>query len=380
MKTIVCEPICTAAEHSAFNATILQMIMSLEGNNSVVFLCERSHAKLVRELLPADVVKIIRFEEIAMPRRAGGFVSRSFREFIIAVRAMTSAKRLGADVVFFTSMRGSFLNMLMCVLMRKSFKNFPLYAIIHMEMKKIKDKKRNPISRIFSLRASLLRARNKRIRFCVLEEPIAVRVRETEPSINVGYLPHPVVPRIAVCNRSREFIDIGFLGIASSRKGFNQFCEFARLTRKFDKLRFHVIGRKHDVRTELRFATGPFTSTISVSDYETYVSKVHYVCVFLDAERYDWSASGTLLDAISFEKPIIAFNIAIIDYLFENYGDIGYQISNVGDATQLAGELQSGMDFDRYEKQLRNIRNIATDRDPKNLAEKLKNELALIPA
>jgi hypothetical protein len=67
------------------------------------------------------------------------------------------------------------------------------------------------------------------------------------------------------------------------------------------------------------------------------------------------TASGVLLDAIAWEKPVIARKIPIFEAVFEWHGDIGYLFSDDADLRGLVEEILQAVDKSRYHRQVLNL-------------------------
>jgi len=249
-----------------------------------------------------------------------------------------------------------------------------------MEMRKIAKRTRNPLRRSADFLSSLRAVAKQGFQFYVLEESIKaqalVSARELEGVLKV--FPHPVPMRRAqAVSLPSPPVKLGFLGLATPRKGFDVYCRLARATEEQNNLEMHVIGKSDEPEgswDSYKFASGPYTQYISAKEYVERIESVHFVCIFLDPHRYRWTASGTLLDAISFGKPIIGTKIPIVEELFAEYGDIGYTYESESDLITLARSLASGFDPAKYEAQVGNIREIAADRSPAALCDTFRKD------
>ena len=62
--------------------------------------------------------------------------------------------------------------------------------------------------------------------------------------------------------------------------------------------------------------------------YEKYCRCIDYALFFNRPSAYELRASGAILDAFSFLKPIIALKSPLSEYYFKKMGDIGYLCEN----------------------------------------------------
>jgi hypothetical protein len=115
-------------------------------------------------------------------------------------------------------------------------------------------------------------------------------------------------------------------------------------------------------------ATKPRMTRMSRVDFIQGVKPLHFIIFPNDAGRYDLSASGTLLDAVAWEKPLIARSIPIFDNMFKKHGDIGYLFNNDTELSEIVEEIVKRRDKSHYDRQVLNLRKARVSRVPKALA------------
>jgi hypothetical protein len=98
------------------------------------------------------------------------------------------------------------------------------------------------------------------------------------------------------------------------------------------------------------------------------VSPLHYVVLPHEAASYTLTASGVLLDAIAWEKPVIARKMPIFEAIFERHGDIGYLFENDAELTGIVEQIVKAPDKSRYQRQQLNLRGLRKARAPESLA------------
>jgi hypothetical protein len=84
--------------------------------------------------------------------------------------------------------------------------------------------------------------------------------------------------------------------------------------------------------------------------------------------HYEYSPSGAFLDAITWEKPIIARRIPIFRDLFKKYGDIGYLFDNDSELADITENIIVEFNQIRYNSQKLNILKARCARMPDALA------------
>ena len=220
---------------------------------------------------------------------------------------------------------------------------------------------------------------NKNIQYLVLEQSIRDTVLKNLPLLSgkIEALEHPISPNEGASQTVdlSEPIRFGFLGLADKPKGFPLFVELANhVTAKYGRrAEFHAIGRfpQNSVPvngTEVLATKPEGTHRISRANFIRGVTPLHYVVLPHEAVTYTLTASGVLLDAIAWEKPVIARKIPIFEAIFEKHGDIGYLFSDDTELRNIVEQLLGPGDKSRYHRQVLNLRSLRKSRAPETLA------------
>jgi hypothetical protein len=237
---------------------------------------------------------------------------------------------------------------------------------------------RHPIRRFQDMKTALTLLGNKNTQYLVLEQSVRDTVVGNIPllSCNVAALDHPIPPN----EGASETIDLnvpirfGFLGLVSKAKGFPLFVKLAdELTAKNGgSAEFHVIGHflgnGTGVKSLATLATKPGATQMTRADFIRGVSPLHFVVLPYEQGSYTLTASGVLLDAIAWEKPIIARKIPIFEAMFEKYGDIGHLFGDDTELLEIVERILETPDRSRYRNQVLNLRNARKARAPGTLA------------
>ncbi len=211
---------------------------------------------------------------------------------------------------------------------------------------------RNPLARAFDLRAALTTAHPPRLRFLVLEEAIRRELARILPRagartdvlslpLNLGEAEGGDAPPFAPPWR------FGLIGQATRDKGIEVFLEIARrMKARFgERVAFYVVGMiRHDL-DQAPFsilAHAPDHGGLSRAEFTTRLASLHYVLMPLAPEYYALSASGAVIDAITFRKPMIGFRLPILADLFARFGDLGTLVDDVDEmAAAIAREVET---------------------------------------
>jgi len=237
---------------------------------------------------------------------------------------------------------------------------------------------RNPLPRAFDLRSALSARYPPMFSFLVLEEGIKLALAEAIPAVadRVQVLPLPIntteLPRqhdIALGPPVR----IGLVGQATRAKGIDLFLDGARdcKARYGRGVEFVLVGRATAGSDLSVFGVleDPVTTDVLPRDkYLAGLAKLHYVFLPLQQQYYGLSASGALIDAITWVKPVIATRLPIVEALFRRFGDIGYMCDDEAAMRYALETAITSLDAAHYRQQVDAIRKLRASRAPAALA------------
>jgi len=227
------------------------------------------------------------------------------------------------------------------------------------------------------MKSALTLLGNKGIHYVVLEHSIRDTVVTSFPLLSgkIDALEHPISPnQIELPEVSLvEPIRFGFLGLADKAKGYPVFVDMAnRITAKYGtRAEFHAIGHGKSVNLNGPNAllTKPQSTLMSRTAFLNGVSPLHFIVLPHEPDAYTLTASGVLLDAIAWGKPVICRKIPIFESMFKAHGDIGYLFSGDDDLMGIVEQIVEKTDDARYRDQMNNLRNARKTRQPEALAE-----------
>jgi glycosyltransferase involved in cell wall biosynthesis len=113
----------------------------------------------------------------------------------------------------------------------------------------------------------------------------------------------------------------------------------------------------------------PLSSTpLARSEFIERLAGLHYVMFpFREGGYYTLSASGTLVDAITWLKPVIATPIPMVRRLFDEFGDIGFLFRDDEELRSVFDRIMS-IDETRYRDQVAALERARETRTPQALA------------
>lgn len=115
-------------------------------------------------------------------------------------------------------------------------------------------------------------------------------------------------------------------------------------------------------------ATKPGEMRMSRENFIRGITPLHFVVLPHEEAPYTLTANGVLLDAIAWEKPVIARKIPIFEAMFERHGAIGYLFSDDSELRDIVEQILPTADKLRYRTQVRNLRSARKSRAPETLA------------
>jgi glycosyltransferase involved in cell wall biosynthesis len=241
---------------------------------------------------------------------------------------------------------------------------------------------RNPFARAYDTR-SLLEARYPvPVRFLVLEEGIRVELQTLVPATDgrTDVLPHPSNPIEAaawVTPPARPPTRIGFVGLGTPEKGMDTFLSIATRARATHGacLAFVHVGRMPDGAGPSGFDAlehPPATRQLARQEFMARLGSLHYIMLPFRRGYYDLSASGALLDAVTWLKPVIAMRVPLTERFFAEYGDIGHLCVDEAEMERVVAEVAGRPDFARYDRQVDALRRARAARTPEALAPRYR--------
>ncbi|MCM1022270.1 MAG: glycosyltransferase [Muribaculum sp.] len=188
-----------------------------------------------------------------------------------------------------------------------------------------------------------------------LKPLVSPALYERFSSIDHPLLPISELPHVA----AHETTNIGVVGIVNYYKGASEIVEIARLLSDVNNLKICIVGSVQG-DTELFIKAGiqlPLhpEKPMSTADFERAISQLDFVLLLYPTDTYRLIASGAVLEALRFRKPIIAYRTDYFDYLFKKFGPFGYLADSRAEIEQLlrnAATLSRDFHYDRIASQL----------------------------
>jgi hypothetical protein len=373
----ICELSFDDGGHVPFNAGLLTTISLAYPTERLSFFGASTHINELKKELKPSLADSIIWTEIHPPTPGTSYYNRFFCELRIIRSLLQNLYQKANPRLVFASAYPSTVLALKVVRLFQSERT-PVQVVLHGVSGVAGKRYRNPLLRFQDMRSALELLQNKSIQYFVLEESIRDIVVQQLPFLsgNMEALDHPIATTEgdAAGLTFMKPIRFGFLGLAEKSKGFPVFLELAKyITDKHMRMaEFHVIGRFPENITHMNgteaLKTKPGTALMDRAKFVSGVKKLHFIVLPHEAATYTLTASGVVLDAITWQKPIIARRIPIFEQMFDKYGDIGYLFSSDNELRHIVERILNGADEIRYQRQAMNLRDARKSRSPETLA------------
>jgi hypothetical protein len=376
--------------HAPFNASLVEVVHRAWPECPAVFAAHSTHLAEVRATLPRDIENAVRWIALDEGATSGPWAAyrhivrrdlHPLRQSWRAHRLLRSVRSLadeGAGWVF-ASCDASLLGALWLDRDLIRARSGPRPEVVfHGELAAVDGwRSRRPTWRALDLTSSLRRWFRAGGTITVLEEHVvdALAVGFARPceAGAVKVLPHPTShdPEAVATGPVRTPVNVGFLGIASVAKGFDTFVRTAERLSDEPNVRFRVAGFRGGDLPDLSLAALhdalPATGMPRAA-YEEIVAELDYVCLPLSGDYYRFAASGTVLDAIRYLRPLIALDTPLIRRLVAAAGDIGHVCEDETELEATIRRIARDPDMERHRMQVENLRHLRDRRSPEALA------------
>lgn len=366
---LICEPQCVGFEHVEVNTALMISILTNinEQREKVVFLAEESHLvqvqmKLTEYFGPAEQIE---FRPINVPTRNYSSLKRLPQELELLQKVFAFAKKRDVSKIVFTSVTSP--GLLLIKVLTGFFYKIRSIIVLHAVLESILHSPVYKITELFFwFKPIFLVGNNKSINYVVLSPKIKDNLSNKFNDIGkyVKAIHHPYI--FANCTSKKVVLEemkikFGVIGVGHSGKGTPFFFRLAEKLSKHDtnfKSEFLLVG--HIVDQSLRNFKNEFVNIVSdkplVRDlYNQYAESLDYILFFYNAESYQLTASGALLDAIAFNKPIIALRNSLFEYYFDVLGNIGYLCDDYSQVEQLVIKICNDFPQEEYITQQANL-------------------------
>jgi glycosyltransferase involved in cell wall biosynthesis len=246
---------------------------------------------------------------------------------------------------------------------------------------------------IYDLRTRILRSFFKsekvkisdKLNFCVLGDSILSNLSKYIPEDKIRHfisIDHPYIfidksIKRKIVLSSINKIKIGVIGTMAQEKGADILVEIAKKLdlKNNEHVSIEIIGKIlcdtiQFVENGIMIPEDKGRDTISRTLFDQKINALDYVLYLYPTDSYKFTASGSVMDAINYEIPIISFKNDFFTYIFQKYGCLGYLFNNVD---ELVDKLKI---LDKHESF--NFKNTKVSLSPLMISKKFKQEFSEI--
>lgn len=339
---LVFEPTWTGTTHAPGNSATVQIVARAFPDQPVRLHAEESHLAEMRRDAALMALPNLALAPVAISERFQGrphIVSarRAWREFALFREALRAVPREEPCLVFLLSTTSTASFAAAWAARLSGHRRIGVQVGFHGNLNDAVAgwRPRNPLARLFDTRAALEARHAVPLRFLVLEEAIRSAVGRLMPGIEarMDVVPLPVntaeVPSAAATPPAPPPLRIGFVGLGTPDKGMDVFLEIAKRIRARhgpEVVEFIHVGRVAPHADPADFAVlahPPAATQLPRAAFLERLGSLHHVFLPFRRGYYDLSASGALIDALTWLKPVITTRVPLTEQFFSEYGEIG---------------------------------------------------------
>jgi hypothetical protein len=366
---VICEPKSRSFEHASVNAALIGTVADAFQEEELVFLAQAEHIRYVKNILDAHSV-VVRYRETTIPLETFfnyplSVARPSAANFRFYRNVFHLAHKNHANTIIFCSVTKRALILIKALLRR--YRGITCLVVLHDILQDVtKAPPLLPHRRFFSFRFWISFGNIHRLRYVVLGPDIEERLKHYMPRVSSYVssidLPYFFSEDVGPEPFADDAIHFGSYGVGSCAKGtdiFFRLAEEVQSTKTTYRPTFTLIGhllnkRLKDVPHRSVNLPSPEVP-LDQEAYEKYGKRIDYALFFYRPNSYELRASGAILDAFSFLKPIIVLKSPLSEYYFKKMGDIGYLCENRNAIKDTILDILETRPIDRYRQQQENI-------------------------
>lgn len=211
----------------------------------------------------------------------------------------------------------------------------------------------------------------------VLGESIKSNLCDIFPAIssNIYSICHPYFMDDCIINKKQRVLTIGTVGVMTKEKGLDSLLILSeKLSNpiKEGKLIIKAIGKVETVDVSIyRNIKWIGNKNLLPRDiFEEAIQSLDYILYLYPSDSYKLTASGAIMDAVKFGKPILALHNDYFDYLLKNVC-IGYVVNDIYELITIINQLlKTTVEID-YSEGFNLLRNKVSIRENTILLEKI---------
>ena len=373
-KYYVIDNVIIGNNHVINNSGCINIIQSLDDQNAeIIFFADKSHIKSVRKKVSSVPGKSIQYSPIhiidparSLVKKGISWVKKIKEDNTFINKLFRQAQKEKPDFLFFCTLTA--INLFLYLDRIRKNSNQKVIIGLHGEIEFLF---KTEISSKDKLNAFLYKKAFQNspgnLKYLVLSALIKEKIVKSGllAAGQILCIEHPisaVEPTVkrAVLNKPI----FALLGVASLRKNAQQIFPLAKHFQDDianGKAEFQIIGKvaadtKSYVNEQVVLGSSE-DKPLDQGDYELLINAATYSLSFITGEEYTFRISGSLIDSIQYQIPIIALEHEFIAHVFREAGDIGFICRDIDEMNALISRIIRHDDalVSRYESQIRNL-------------------------
>lgn len=370
---VICEPSCKSFSHEKINEGFIYVINKLH-TDDILFLAHKTHWAVLKKSLLKNKVDISRINFVNISVSTNG----SF-DLLYSLKNIFKLKRISKKfkvekIIYLSSSKG----LLFCLKNILPL-NIKKYFVLHAELEELRDEIKldeqlieMPIQsniqklkkinlKIFKNKFNLILKRldpfqnfinrhaikhlieqkhDSSFNYLVISEHIYLNLKNKIDlkNLNISYINYPQLSYNIPTKSKNEYPKFAIFGYGDSKMLYNLNLILDRLNIK-SPFEIRIIGMDNRATSIFPWITFPsYGQTLSRTEMESLLEDIDFNLILYTKDRYSLSCSASIIEAISYEQPIIHLENPCISYYNKNE-KIGYECADLSSMAKKIKEI-----------------------------------------
>lgn len=366
MKISIIEANMTAYQHSYPNSVYIKIFTEIFGKDNVEIYCSDEHFKCMGFQKWDHIINHVSIKVVPGNKN---MIKKFFYEYYYTFKTL---KCSSSDLIIFLS---SCPDIQLPLISYMKNRNVPKIIIMtHGELEGlVMGEKWKFWSYPFWISRCFKRSLPHSVARIVLGKSISDNLQRLYNEKNIYYIDQPrdgFKEKNCVIPKEKRNI-YAFIGDFLTKKGGETFKKAAK-TISNTSSEFWLIGPYHeDIGENIKTFCGP-DQYLNKREFDSLIEKITYACFPYPESSYKFTASGAVLDAIRFLKPIVYIQNDYFDGIFENSGNIGYRCKDESEFYNTLIMLDKNINVEKYNQQIENLKKLQGKFQEKTIECELK--------
>jgi len=385
---LVSEVVHPGEVHLEFNIALLKVFCYVYPNGPIIYRAEKEQSDLVKTRSSLSNVEFCEFKGYYDPRNFS-WLKRITGEIKQIHNTLQLGRKKNVDTYLWTCLfpTGHFFLSLYLIFFRN--KNVKHLIVLHGELEFLKSANRKHTTAAFGLVLKLAINLGRRdTQYIVLGNRIKDHLEKyfsKDIIKKIVTVLHPYCYDLnikpALFKENESSLAFGTIGNQMLSKNSEQIFDLANmLEEKINNgvLNFRTIGKVlpeiNPFKNKLVNQLYP-DAFVPYSIFENEARKLNFVLFFYSNDSYQLCASGAVFEVIKLGLPIISIYNDYFDWLFEDYGKMGFLCNNVFEMNSLIRDIVDGKLTAEINEMLENIAAFKIKNNLHSIAADLKSKL-----